>query len=178
MADAERPWSFHGPDVLIVESAIKYSILRLHRGDVDTPKALGSVLSTDWPITPNTTSSDGQIIWMGPGEWGVLKPAAEIAGAVTKACGDRLHHLADVSAGRQVFRIEGAAARTLIAKGCSLDTHPTVMPANACARTIFAQVPILLIAHAASTSFDLVADASYAGHLRAWFAQAAQELNR
>jgi sarcosine oxidase, subunit gamma len=178
MADADRAWSFRGSDVSIVEAAIKYSVLRLHRDDADTPKSLGAAFSTDWPVTPNTTSSDGQIIWMAPGEWGVLLPAAEIAGAVAQACGDRLHHLTDVSAGRRLWRIEGAGARTVIAKGCSLDTHPTVMSANACARTVFAQVPILLIARDAGAAFDLVADASYAGHLRAWFAQAAQEFAR
>jgi sarcosine oxidase subunit gamma len=50
------------------------------------------------------------------------------------------------------------------------------MSAEQCAQTVFAQTSILLVAQATSNAFDIVADASFAGHLRAWFADAAKEL--
>ncbi len=92
-----------------------------------------------------------------------------------EACSGRLHHLAELSAGRRAWRISGPDARVLIAKGCSLDTHPQVMARAQCAQTLLTQVSVLMLADPATSTFDIVADASFAGHLRDWFTQVSQE---
>ncbi|WP_165191516.1 sarcosine oxidase subunit gamma [Caulobacter soli] len=152
------------------------SILRVPRDDVEAAAPLGAAFGAPWPLAPNTIVEVGfRVACLAPGEWALFAPADQVADQVAQACSGRLHHLSDVSAGRRLWRISGSASRAVIAKGCSLDTHPSVMTGLHCAQSLLTQAPVLLVAQPAISTFDIVADASFAGHLRAWFLQAAQE---
>ena len=176
MLDVPSIWTLARPGILISEFSPAISILRVVRDDADAAVRLGEAFGIAWPQTPNTVAEGPvRVAWMAPGQWAVFDTEADLRGPVSSACSGRLHHLADVSAGRRLWRIEGVFGRTLIAKGCSIDTHPNILSANSCARTLFAQIPILLIASAISDSFEIVADVSFAGHLQAWFAEATME---
>ncbi len=176
MVEVRTPWSLRRPDLFIAESAMSLSILRVQRDDVQAATSLGAAFDVHWPLTPNTIVEVGfRVACLAPGEWALFAPADQIAGQIAQACSGRLHHLADVSAGRRLWRVSGAASRAVIAKGCSLDTHPSVMTGVHCAQSLLTQAPVLLVAQPAISTFDIVADASFAGHLRAWFTQAAQE---
>lgn len=176
MVDLQTSWSLVRAGVLISESTPAIFVLRSLRDDAKAAVQLGEAFGVTWPTTPNTVAEGAvRVAWMAPGQWAIFASGAGLNDLVARACKGSLHHLADVSAGRRLWRIEGAYARAVIAKGCSIDTHPDVMTAQSCARTLFAQVPILLIASATSDSFEIVADVSFAGHLRAWFVEATQE---
>lgn len=175
MADQSN-WSIGGPDLAVIESPVPMSILRVHRDDAEAAAALAKVFNQAWPTTPNVVVDAAlRVACTAPGEWTIFVSADQVATRVAQACAARLHHLSDVSAGRRLWRIDGALSRRLLAKGCSIDTHPQVFGAGLCAQTNFAQIFILLLAKGTRSSFDIVADASVAGHLRAWFAEAALE---
>jgi sarcosine oxidase subunit gamma len=177
MADPHPRWTLQGPNLAITESPVAVSILRLHRDETSLTDELSKAFGLTWPIVPNTVAGEVvRVAWLAPGEWAIFQPAEEIVAQVKQVCSGHLHHLADISASRRLWRVRGAHSRALIAKGCSLDTHPKAMSAEQCAQTVFAQTSILLVAQATSNAFDIVADASFAGHLRAWFADAAKEL--
>lgn len=177
MADAECFWSIADSGLSISEHPAVFSVLRLRRDDHDGAQALAADFGAAWPVAPNDcTDAAPRVAWLAPGEWGILAPAVEVRARITQACAGRLHHLADLSAGRRLWRIGGAQSRALLARGCSLDTHPGAMPAGRCAQTLLAQVAVLLVAGTTGDSFEIVADASFAGHLRLWFDQAAQDL--
>ncbi|AOH84334.1 hypothetical protein AWL63_10480 [Sphingomonas panacis] len=176
MADVRAAWTLQRPSLSITESAVSLSILRVMRDDVDAATELEAAFGFAWPTRPNSLVKIGlRVAWLAPGEWAIFAPADQIFGQVTQACSGRLHHLGDLSAGRRAWRISGPAARVLIAKGCSLDTHPRVMSETQCAQTLLTQVSVLMLAEPATSTFDIVADASFVGHLRDWFTQVSQE---
>jgi sarcosine oxidase subunit gamma len=69
--------------------------------------------------------------------------------------------------------IEGSASLDLLAKGCTLDLHPSVFSEGRCAVTRFAQVRCVLFR--SGTSFRLMIGRSYAHSLAEWLVEAAQE---
>jgi sarcosine oxidase subunit gamma len=166
MADVLERLSVVGPETRPM------AVLRLRELDAAVAAALGEAFALAWPTQPNTTSQAAHtVLWLSAGEWAILDMApAEAARRAAQALGERLHHLSDVTDGRSLFRIEGEGARQLIAQACSLDLHPRAFAPDACAQTLFAQVPVLLHRLGAGDRFDIVVDASLAGHLSAWFA--------
>lgn len=176
MDEAATAWTIDVPGLTVVERPVAVCVLRVRQPD-PAAAALAGAFGAAWPSTPNTiTDAAPQVAWLAPGEWAIFAPAAALEARVADACAGLTHHLAEVSAGRRLWRVAGDEARALIAKGCSLDTDPSLFPAGRCAQTLLAQVGVLLIPQAGEgQAFDILADASFAGHLRAWFADAALE---
>jgi sarcosine oxidase subunit gamma len=176
MRESRPLWALSANGIAITETAPAICILRVRAPDAPLVEALGRALATPWPSDPNTVADGLPLVaWLAPGEWAVFAPADQIRTDIETVCKDRLHHLVDVSAGRRLWRIQGLESRALIAKGCSLDLHPETLGPGRCAQSLMAAVPALLIPQEGNQAFDLVADASFAGHLRAWFTDAARE---
>jgi len=162
------------PDLTVTESSVTLSVLRI-RSPESVLQELSSAFGVAWAMTPNHVFGDApEIAWLAPGEWALFAEADALRSRIETACAHLAHHLVDVSAGRRRWRVGGALARDLLAKGCSLDTDPRVFAPCQCAQTLLAHVRILLIPRSAS-DFDVIADVSLAGHLRAWLADAALE---
>jgi sarcosine oxidase subunit gamma len=139
-------------------------------------KRLGRILEAEPPLAPNTTSGKRpRVLWMGPEEWCLLGGPDGLEQSVADACGDGLHHLADVTEGRAVFAVEGAAAADLLAKGCSLDFHPRVFAAGTCAQSLLAQLRVLIERPTEAPLFNLIVDRTFQAHLQAWMQFAAAE---
>jgi sarcosine oxidase, subunit gamma len=99
------------------------------------------------PDTNGSIASDAILaLWLGPRSWLLVQADAEgpLQAAAFDASRDRLHHergaLFDLTASRVAFRITGAAAATLLAKGCPLDFHSRVFVDGACAQSVFGHV--------------------------------------
>jgi sarcosine oxidase subunit gamma len=158
-------------DLTIDESAVELSILRLRSPNAAVQAALTQAFDAPWPSAPNSVAGDEfRVAWLGPGQWALFGPPGEIADRVEAACRGRLHHLADVSSGYRLWILTGAAAPRLINSGCSLDLHPRVFGEGRCARSVLAQIPILLIRR--PDGLDLLAESSLAHYLRSWLARA------
>ena len=148
-------------DLTIDESAVELSILRLRSPNAAVQAALTQAFDAPWPSAPNSVAGDEfRVAWLGQA----------IADRVEAACRGRLHHLADVSSGYRLWILTGAAAPRLINSGCSLDLHPRVFGEGRCARSVLAQIPILLIRR--PDGLDLLAESSLAHYLRSWLARA------
>ena len=169
------------PDLVVCETAVTVSVLRVRDHEAAAVR-LGEAFAMPWPTTPNLVFGEApRVAWLAPGEWSIFAPAEDLAARIGEACAGLTHHLVDVSAGRRRWRIEGVLARDLLAKGCSLDTDPRVFGPGQCAQSLLAQVLVLLTplpSASGGAAFDLVADVSLAGHLRAWLADAALEFQR
>lgn len=176
MPESQPLWSLNVPGLAIAEFAPAVCVLRVRAPDAALIEALGQALGIPWPGEPNTvTDKPARVAWLAPGEWAIFLPADQVQAAIAPACQDRLHHLADVSAGRRLWRVEGTESRALMAKGCGLDLHPRVLGPGHCAQSYLAAVPALIIPQDESGAFDVLADATVCGHLRAWFTDAALE---
>lgn len=177
MDETPGGWMLEGEKLRVCSTAMDLSILRLRRDDIAGAERLGDAFQLSWPTVPNTVAgTDPRVAWWAPGVWAILRHADEIRSAVETACAGRPYHLSDISAGCLLWQVSGSGSRTVIARGCSLDTHPLAFPFGTCARTLFAQIPVLLLRAALIDSFEIVADASFEGYLQAWFADAVQEL--
>lgn len=160
-------------DVTVRERTdLSLAVLRLRGGDAALPR-LAEVVGCPLPREPNATQAIGatRACWLAPDEWLLIGESAFPIARLSEACGGILHHVCDVTDGRVAFELSGPAAREVIAGACSLDLHDRAFPSDRCAQSLFAQVAVFIVRR--GDSFTLIADASYAGHLRAWLADAA-----
>ena len=82
----------------------------------------------------------------------------------------------DVSAQRTTVRLRGEHARDVLAKGCSLDLHPSVFRPGAAAQTMLGQAAVVLIPLADNgTDYRILVRSSFAGYLAEWLIDAAEE---
>jgi len=86
----------------------------------------------------------------------------------------RLFHLGDAADALCVFEIDGRRSEDLIAKGCSLDLHPTVFRIGQAKRSLLGQVRILL--HRLSTTrYRISFDVSLRQHVLSWLEISSEE---
>jgi sarcosine oxidase subunit gamma len=157
-------------------AGVRVRVLRLWRRDAALLERLSQVLGAELPLAPNTAAgANPRMLWMGPGEWRLLGGSDSLDEAVAEACGDALHHLADVTDGQIIFAIEGPAAPDLLAKGCSLDFHERAFPAGTCAQSLLAQLHVLIERPGEAPLYKLIVDRTVQAHLQAWMQLAAAE---
>lgn len=146
------------------------------QGDMDAQfiSAAKSVLNLDLPTTP-CTSAQGQIwraLWSRPQGWLLVGPMAQTAptvAALEAACAGMHATAVDVSHRAVTWELSGAAARTILAKGCPLDLHPVSFKAGQCTRTVLAGQSIFLDAVNDAPTFDMMLDQSLARPMWGWF---------
>ena len=121
-----------GPDsgaLLAIRGDLGHINLRGDTGNPEFVTAAEDLLGQSLPITPNTFSvGTRHVFWLGPDEWLVVLAAERAATAA-----ERLYqatsgfHAAvnDISGGQIAMLLEGSAARNILAKGCTLDLHPS-----------------------------------------------------
>lgn len=171
-------------------SEIRFPGLINIRGDATNDRFLAAVKKAtrlDAPAEPNTVRgkpTGNRIFWLGPDEWLVItKPGGglRMTTALSKALKvDGLHAaVTDVSDSRTCFKLSGRMARELLAKGCSLDLHPSAFGTGDCAQTMLARINVLLTKTATArdggATFEMYVLRSFASHLWAWLQDAADE---
>jgi sarcosine oxidase subunit gamma len=169
------------PDGIRLEEVAFLTQLNL-RLDVDGPAlaAVEGVLRQELPVRPGTVSRAGDrtLLWLGPDEWLLVAPAgeqgqllSELLAALAPAGGV----VVDLSAHRTTIDVHGPRARDLLAKGCSLDLHPSVLTADRCAQVLLARAPVILVPHEEGTGVRLLVRSSFAGYVADWLLDACVE---
>jgi heterotetrameric sarcosine oxidase gamma subunit len=135
---------------------------RVVLGGQELPSQVGAVLPG--PI---------RALCLGPDEW-LIMSQDYTAAAVRLRLGSEAQDLVmvDMTDGLAGLSIQGSAARDMLSQGCGLDFHPDVFPADSCARTRFAQIPVVIQRLAESNRFELYCGRSYLQYLRAWLTDA------
>ncbi len=152
------------------------------RGDASNSrfrKAAETVLGQALPDQPNALSSaDHCVCWLGPDEWLIMTPAKDVPSLSGRLC-DALdgQHVAvnDVSGGQVVLRLCGAAARDLLAKGCTLDFHCNEFQPGTCAQSGLAKANAMFVCISDVDSFDIVVRRSFLQYVLKWFATAGSD---
>lgn len=144
----------------------------------ETPGAVERVLGTTLPRSSGEVTGDGEhsALWLGPDEWLIVSrvPAEDLVAQLVEAVSGGHAAVVDVSANRTVLELRGAAARTVLQKGCPLDLHPRAFgPGNAVSTTL-ARVPLILW-QVGSESYRLLPRSSFAEYVARWLLDAAQE---
>jgi sarcosine oxidase subunit gamma len=136
---------------------------------------------TSLPPIPCTTidGRDATVIWLGPQEWLVTsgsRGGEDLETRLRERLSEHGGAAVDVSAQRTTVRLRGARARDVLAKGCSLDLHPTVFGRGAAAQTMLGlAVVVLLPLSDNGTDYQILVRSSFAGYLAGWLLDAAEE---
>ncbi|MGL4440742.1 MAG: sarcosine oxidase subunit gamma [Bosea sp. (in: a-proteobacteria)] len=116
--------------------------------------------------TMGATLGNGRLsaIGIGPGNWMIISGpeapgsfASRIKGALGLAAS-----VVETGHGQVILELSGAKARQVLAKGCRLDLHPRVFQAGQVARTIIAQIPVVLWQVDTRPTFVLAAPVTFA----------------
>lgn len=139
-------------------------------------QALG--LAAPAPLS-QTAAGARALVWMAPDEFLLILPRAEAAAALAQvgAALAGLHHLAlDVSDARALFRLTGAGAREVVAKGMPVDLSRTAFGLGAARRSHLGPVAAAVwVAAETPETLELVCARSVAGYVFDWLVVAAQE---
>ncbi len=154
--------------------------LRGDATDADLATAVEDVLGQSLPVAPNTFSDGAhRAFWLGPDEWLIVTAAEQ-----TKTLADGLHeatsrfHAAvnDISGGQIAMLLAGSAARSILAKGCTLDLHPSVFSIGSCAQSGLAKASVLLGLLDDAPTFMIVVRRSFSDYLCRWLANAGADV--
>jgi len=160
--------------------------LRAQKSDPVVSPAITHVLGRDLPTDVNTVSGmiDGiYTLCLGPDEWLIVTASnkeQKLYNELIQAL-QQLHTSINlVGESRTVIRLSGLHARSVLAKGCSVDLHPRVFKPGQCAQTILARSDITLhhVAHEANTNdaiYDIIVFRSFAEYVWTWLEDAARE---
>ena len=143
--------------------------------------AAGTALGIDLPTTPSTRVDSGEVtaVWLGPEEWLITtrsQSPEELEGTLRTAVTPHGGAAVDVSRQRTTIRLTGAHARDILAKGCSIDLHPTVFRPGSGVQTMLGLAGVVLIAlDDSGTDYRILVRASFARYLAEWLIDAAEE---
>lgn len=164
------------PQLTVAElSQHRLFLLRAKRIGQPQRRELERVLGVALPEEPNSSASGvGETLWLAPGQWLIRSTGRDIAAGIEDACRGALFHLGDVTDALCVVEIDGRRSGDLIAKGCSLDLHPTVFRIGQAKRSLLGQVRILL--YRLSTSrYRISFDVSLRQHVLSWLEISSEE---
>ena len=163
-----------GADIVVGERPHRLQInLRGPAVDPQFTLALHSVTGLSLPTEANSFTMAGELacLWLGPDEWLILGPGGgelELAARLRAALGSTHAAITDVSESRTTILVAGPRARDLLAKGTSIDLHPSKFGPGRCAQTGFAGANIILRQTDDAPSFEILLLNSFAEHVWAW----------
>jgi len=155
-----------------------FGVLRVGRGV--GPEALAAIEQALGQALPRQSSHSAgaqpRALWTAPGEWTLIDAEPSALAALAGASPGMLSHYADLTDGRAGYRLEGPAARRLLAAECPLDLSEAALPPSRCAQSLFAGMPILLDRREGEDGLRLYVDVSLAQHLEAWLLAVAEAM--
>ena len=167
------------PDAVGITAEPFVAMVDIRLGTVGTESA--ERLGVELPTAPNTwvPTDAGRAVWLGPDEWLLTSTAdapegleARVRAAVVPLGGSAT----DVSAQRIGLRLTGLRARTVLAKGCSIDLHPRMFGRGSSAQTALGQAGVVVLALSdAGDDYVVLVRSSFAGYLADWLLDAALE---
>ncbi|MEX2151343.1 MAG: sarcosine oxidase subunit gamma family protein [Steroidobacteraceae bacterium] len=166
-------------DLLRLEVQLQRTVVLLRLAQ-DSQKSLGRLRIADRPVpqTMNTWLGEDPVYCrVGPDSWLLISVGhhgAELADAARSACAKRAGAVTDLSDAHAGIVVEGPRALDILVRGCALDF--AAFGDDACARTRFAQLPVML-RRTSPDRFELLVDRAVAKHLFDWLQDAAAGLD-
>jgi sarcosine oxidase subunit gamma len=116
---------------------------------------------------------------LSPGQWMLVASSGAdgtFAQSITKAIG-ALGYVSEQSDSRVCLSVSGEKARQVMAKGCRLDLHPSVVDTGFCAQTQMAQVGVLIHQSDDQPTYDLFVYSGFAASFWDWLEEASAEFH-
>ncbi len=148
------------------------------RGNADDDrfvKGAAEVLGRRLPLQPNTvTRSEHRVYWLGPDEWQIVTPldrAASLVAQLENQFAGQHVAINDLSGGQVALHLSGGDVPALLAKGCTLDLHPSVFRVGGCAQSGLAKANVLLGYIDAAPVYEIIVRLSFSEYLLNWLHQ-------
>jgi sarcosine oxidase subunit gamma len=162
-----------------VRGDLGYVNLRCRASDAGFVQSVGKTLGQPLPIEPNTSSlGRHRVFWLGPDEWAVITSATGAPGLAEQLQAESSGSHAsvnDLSGGQVALMLEGPTCRDLLAKGCTLDLHPSVFAVGDCAQSGLAKASVLIALTHETPTFLVVVRRSFSDYLCRWLAHAGSD---
>ena len=153
--------------------------LRGNAGEPAFLDAVKAVAGSPLPLAPNTVVyGNQQTCWLGPDEWLLVMPVDNVDStmlALEEALQGQHASINDLSGAQLTYRLTGERVRETLAKGCTLDLHPSVFRSGSCAQTGLAKANVLIVSHETGSGVDLVVRRSFSDYLLQWLGRAGDE---
>lgn len=165
-------------DVSILKAApLTRLSLRIREASLaDTGSAFGAKIPTT--ALSAETAPDRTALWLGPDEWLLLAPEADLD-AVTTALAEKLgrqpHALVDISDRQDAIIVTGEKATWLLNSGVAIDLDLTAFPVGMVTRTVFHKTSIMLW-RIGPDAFVVEAWGSFMDYVTGHLCEAAKEL--
>ena len=119
------------------------------RGDNSLKAAVKAATGCHFPPLANQfeTAGERHIVWLGPDEYLLLCESGKektLHDALTSTIKTSHFAITDVSDSLCALSLSGAAVRDVLAKGCSLDLHPSNFGTGRCSQSLLAHAGIIL----------------------------------
>lgn len=138
------------------------------------------LLGIVWPKEVGSVSQGcADVICVGPTNWLLFTADLDPTSWLQRleiALQESSFRATDVSKAMARIQIDTPHARDLLAKGCSLDLHPTRFPPGCAARVRLGGMPVIIRCTDAST-FECMVTLSYTDYLVCWLEDAALEFS-
>ncbi len=165
-----------------VESELGMAVFRSHRARLAAAAArVGRACGCKAPLIANTTIAGGalRLSWLAPCAWFLAGPVDAVQAALSAIAAGSAAPLvigAELTAGRVAIEVTGSRSRALIATGCPLEVSDRVMPRDACAASLYNDIPVWIDRLSDEPAFRVVCERPLAHGLWAQLADAADLL--
>jgi sarcosine oxidase subunit gamma len=151
--------------------------LRGPTDDAGFRRVVEAELRQSLPLTSNTFTTGEQIAyWLGPDEWLISAvPKLQVCERLLALPGQDSVAVNSQSGGLLQLKLTGQDARALLAKGCTLNLHPSEFRVGHCAQTLLAKADILLALADDTPTFCLLVRRSFAEYLALWLEHSGSE---
>ena len=164
------------PSALVRElPALERHVLR---GDPGALAAAAAALGLPAPEPLRAaTHAEQALLWLGPDEWLLLRPADSTAATgalLAQALRAHAHSCVEVSHRQIALAVSGRLATTVLNAGCPLDLHLEAFPLGMCTRTVLGKAEIVLW-RLAPERFHLEVARSFVSYVSGLLATVARE---
>jgi sarcosine oxidase subunit gamma len=171
------------PGLEIAEAAVTVQVmLSGDLGAADVVHAVAAAAGCTLSDRPNRrTGADPYAVWLAPDKRLLVSETADrrkVLPDLEAALSGRFAGASDLTDGLAVLDLGGRRAADLMAMACALDLDPRSFGPDRSARTLFADIPVILYRQGSAGGFRLHADAAMIGHLWSWLDQAAAAVAR
>ena len=153
-------------------------ILRGKSGDSGFTTAIKNTLKCELPLTPNTTTCNGntRLLWLGPEEWLLWVKSQAVKKQLVllqKALSGQHAAVINVSDYYTIIRLGGEKAAQVLAHGCPLDMRDKRFGVGGCAQSHYRNAAILL--YRTDDGYDVQVRWSFAQYLWHYFSQVSMQ---
>ncbi|MBT8102569.1 MAG: sarcosine oxidase subunit gamma [Gammaproteobacteria bacterium] len=149
--------------------------LRGNASDTRFTDGVAAALGQDLPLEPNTISrATHRVYWLGPDEWQIVAALESIDELLHKLRHELAgQHVAinELSGGQTTFHLSGSNVPGLLAKGCTLDLHPSVFRLGHCAQSGLAKAIMLLGCIDEAPVYEIIVRRSFSEYALRWLSQ-------